>query len=242
MPTLLPPLPFANLRNARDLGGYPIQNGGETRWKAFVRTDDPSQLTPEGIQAILDYGVRTVIDLRWAAELEKYPNPFQKAESGMAYHHVSLLSPTEAQWLTHRRVGKEHWNSLVLEMSQPEVRTVLSLIANAPEGGVLFHCMAGKDRTGVIAALLLALAEVEAETIAFDYGLSTDNLKTADLESQPPEKQAEILEQLRCPPEQVHNMLAYLQSEFGGTRGYLQTIGLSTLEIEQIAARLRPEG
>ena len=115
----------------------------------------------------------------------------------------------------------------MLETSQPEVRSALSIIANAPEGGVLFQLQAGKDRTGVIAALLLALAEVQPDEIANDYCQSTDNLRPAYFENQPPEREAELLEQLRCPPEQIHNMLAYLESEHGGVKGYFREIGLS---------------
>lgn len=235
----LPPLPFAKLLNARDLGGYETSDGQQTRWKTFVRTDDPSQLTPAGIQAIRDYGVRTIIDLRWAKEIEKYPNPFQRAEHGLHYHHVSLLGPTEEDWMTHRRVGKENWNSLVLEVSQPEVCSVLSIIADAPEGGILFHCMAGKDRTGIIAALLLALAEVPADTIAYDYGLSTTNLHDSYILNKTGAELEEALQSLYCPPEQIHNMLSYMETTHGGLHGYFKEIGLTDAQVASIRAKVR---
>jgi protein-tyrosine phosphatase len=230
---------FPDLLNVRDLGGFNTRDGQQTRWKAFLRTDDPSQLTAEGVQAILDYGVRTVIDLRWAAELKKYPNPLGVKERGVNYQHLSLLSESEEDWMTRRPAVKEQWNCLVLETAQPELRAVLGAIAKAPQGGVLFHCMAGKDRTGIIASLLLALAEVEAEEIAKDYGRSTTNLWESYFANAAESEREKVKGDLRCPPEQIHNMLAYLESDFGGVKGYMQTIGLSEAEIEQIRGRLR---
>ncbi|HEX8783009.1 MAG TPA: tyrosine-protein phosphatase, partial [Steroidobacteraceae bacterium] len=59
-----PALQFPNLLNARDLGGYPTSDGAHTRWRSLVRADDLSQLTAEGLTALADYGVRTILDLR----------------------------------------------------------------------------------------------------------------------------------------------------------------------------------
>jgi protein-tyrosine phosphatase len=102
----------------------------------------------------------------------------------------------------------------------------------------LFHCVAGKDRTGVIAALLLALADVEPEVIAADYAESSARLAAAYLTRYPDLQRAEIVEALRCPEEGVHNMLAYL-AQYGGTAGYLRTIGLSDARIDRLRGRLR---
>src|SRR5205823_6923920 len=62
--------------NARDVGGYPTNSGGRTRWRALVRADNLHRLTPEGQAALREYGVRTIIDLRLAGELERHPSPF----------------------------------------------------------------------------------------------------------------------------------------------------------------------
>jgi protein-tyrosine phosphatase len=235
-------LEFANLLNARDLGGYATRDGGRTRSKSLVRADNLATLTPQGTQAILDYGVRTVIDLRWPAEAAAHPSPFQNGAGGSAHYvNISLLGPTAADWEARwpAPTPKEWWNCKVLDHAQAEVRDALGAIAHAPAGGVLFHCMAGKDRTGVIAALMLALAGVEPDVIAHDYGLSTGNLREADLAGRPESDQARILEDLRCPPEQVHNMLAHLEQRYGGLQAYLGTIGVSHGEADQLRARLR---
>src|SRR6185312_11365163 len=105
-------------------------------------------------------------------------------------------------------------------------------------GPLLFHCVAGKDRTGVIAALLLTLADVVPEAIAADYAASTGNLRDAYLHRFRDADAAAIIEAMRCPKEAVYNMLAYLDSA-GGIRAYLSDIGLSSGEIASLRARLR---
>ena len=106
------------------------------------------------------------------------------------------------------------------------------------EEPLLFHCVAGKDRTGLIAALLLALADVEPEAIAADYAASTSHLTDAYMLRYAGLERAEILEALRCPEEGVHNMLAYL-AQYGGAAGYLGAIGLADATISRLRARLR---
>jgi protein-tyrosine phosphatase len=235
-------LPFPNLLNARDLGGCPTRDGRYTRWQSLLRTDDLHQLTPDGVNAMLAYGVRTVIDLRWPAEVECHPSVFQLDPGGLQYVHISLLGQSEEAWRERRPdAPKEMWNSLVLDLARSELAAVLRAIAHAPIGGVLFHCVAGKDRTGIVAALLLALAGVQPTAIVDDYVLSTENLREARLAAYPQAEPEAVLESVRCPPEQVHNMLAHLDRRYGGPAGYLDTIGLSQQETLWIRARLRAE-
>jgi protein tyrosine/serine phosphatase len=115
---------------------------------------------------------------------------------------------------------------------------VLNVIADAAAEPLLFHCVAGKDRTGLVAALLLALADVEPDAIAADYAASTRHLTDAYLLRYPDLEREEIFEALRCPEEGVHNMLAYL-AQYGGAAGYLRVIGLSDARIARLRARLR---
>jgi protein-tyrosine phosphatase len=235
-------LHFAGLLNARDLGGCAIRGGGQTRARSLLRTDDLSRLTPDGLRALLDYGVHTVIDLRWPHELAHHPSVFQRGVSGVHYTNVSLLDGTETAWVAKSSgVPKETWNCAVLDHSPRELARTLRAVAEAAPGVVLFHCMAGKDRTGAIAALLLAAADVEPDEIAWDYAVSTDYIRDAYLASQPPEAREAILEEVRCPPEQIYNMLDHLDRRYGGTMSYLRAIGLRADEIERIRNRLVPE-
>jgi protein-tyrosine phosphatase len=232
-------LQIPGLLNARELGGYPTLDGATTRWRSLLRADDLVQLTAEGVRALAEYGVQTVVDLRWPAEVAARPHPLALAEHKVRYHQVSLLAGDETEWASlSGECTKEMWKCAVLEHTRPQLKEVLQTIAGAGEQPLLFHCVAGKDRTGLIAALLLALADVEPDAIAADYAASTRHLTDAYMQRYSSLERAEILEALRCPEEGVHNMLGYL-AQYGGAAGYLEAIGLDAAAIAQLRARLR---
>ncbi len=229
---------FQALLNARDLGGHPTVDGAATRHRSLLRADDLAQLSPEGLEALADYGVETVLDLRWPQEIAAAPNPARQIPH-VRYASVSLLADNPADWgALGGYCAKEQWNCTVLERLQPQLRSTLTVIAAAGPGPLLFHCVAGKDRTGLIAALLLALADVVPDAIAADYGMSTGNLRDAYLRRYRDGDPAAIVEAVRCPQETVYNMLDYLDRA-GGTRAYLAGIGLGADEIGRLRGRLR---
>lgn len=233
-------LDFPALLNARDLGGYPTRDGAQTRWRSLLRSDDLAQLTLAGLQAFANFGIETVIDLRWPEEVQASPTPITRILKHIRYQQISLLTPTPDEWRARRAdsTAKELWNRCMLEQVRAELKEVLRAIATASAGPVLFHCMAGKDRTGLIAALLLALADVIPEAIAYDYAASTENLRDAYLERYADAEPAAIIDAVQCPEAGVHNMLAYLD-DFGGAQAYLETIGLERSTIERLRTRLR---
>lgn len=232
-------LGFPELLNARDLGGLPTQDGAYTRARSLLRADDLAQLTSEGLRALGDYGVVTVLDLRWPEEAARYPSPVPLALPQVRYERVSLLTRTEDEWrLRSRDVVKELWKCVVLEHVRRELKQVLQVIATAAPGPLLFHCIAGKDRTGLVAALLLTLADVTPEAIASDYAESGENLRAGYLQRYAEADPARILEAIRCPEAGAYNMLEFL-SAAGGVRAYLERLGLRAEEIAALRARLR---
>jgi protein-tyrosine phosphatase len=234
-------LRIPNLQNVRDLGGLPTRDGQTTRWRSVLRADDLHHLAPEGLQALHDYGVETVIDLRWPHELTLFPTGYQTDDAnGRRHLHMSLLGASPEAWNERsQNTPWDQWNKAVVDQGQPEVAAALRVIAAASAAPLLFHCVAGKDRTGLIAALLLALADVEPEAIAADYAASADNLRSRWLAGKPEEKWPEIIEALSCPPERIHALLAHLDERYGGPAGYFTKIGLSQPEVLRLRARLR---
>ncbi len=227
------------LLNARDLGGYPTLDGARTRWRSLVRADDLVQLTAAGVRGIRTFGIETVLDLRWPEEVSAHPSPIARDLVHVRYEHVSLLAPAEAEWRAlEAGCTKEMWKCAVLDHTRAELGQVLRTIAAASPGPLLFHCMAGKDRTGVVAALLLALGDVVPEAIAYDYAASAEQLREGYLRRYADMDPAVILEALRCPEEGVYNMLDYLERH-GGIRAYLERIGLEAGEIERLRGRVR---
>jgi protein-tyrosine phosphatase len=230
---------FDNLLNLRDLGGHPTTDGALTRPRSLLRADDLSQLTGEGLQALAAYGVETVIDLRWPEEEARHPSPLPKALPKVRFQRISLLLHSEEEWqLRSRQVSKEGWKTLVLERLGPELARVLKVIAAASPGPLLFHCVAGKDRTGLLAAMLLAVADVKPQAIAADYAQSAQNLREGYLKRYWQTSPDKILEILRCPEEGSHRMLAFLERA-GGVPAYLASIGLTPEEVRRLRARLR---
>ena len=231
-----------DLLNARDLGGYPTTDGGTTRWRSLLRADDLAQLTDAGVRALADYGVRTILDLRWPEEAARDPSPVPLRLPQVRYERISLLTHTEDEWrLRSRDAAKELWKCVVLEHVRFELHRVLSFIAAAAPEPLLFHCVAGKDRTGLLAALLLALADATPAAIAEDYAVSSDNLREGYLRRFPDAEQERILEALRCPEQGAYNMLKFLERA-GGVRAYLAQIGLRPEEIARLRERLRGAG
>jgi protein-tyrosine phosphatase len=163
-------LKLPNSMNVRDLGGYPAQ-GRVTRWKSVLRGDNPNRLTPESVQALLDYGLRTVIDLRHPSEANDPTNPFVPgglgAAAGVILHSLPLFE-VEAYEATPALKAGPHsstWSIAMLETFGVNIARVMRAIAQAPEGAVLFHCHLGKDRTGLVGQLLLAALGVDEDVV-----------------------------------------------------------------------------
>lgn len=227
--------------NARDLGGYETVDGRETRWGAIMRADNLARLTETGREALVDHGVRSIVDLRLPAEIQEHPNPFaEPGPHGIAYTNVSLLDPAaNPPPESTLAEGYSRW----LDQFQPAIGAIMTAIAQAPEGGVLIHCMGGKDRTGVISALLLELVGVPRDTIGADYALTAECLRPLDeewLENGPGERADRERQQAKyaARAEVMHEVLDHLDERYGGVEAYLQEAGATPENIARLRERL----
>ncbi|WP_323039308.1 tyrosine-protein phosphatase [Gemmobacter sp.] len=232
--------------NLRDLGGYRTRRGYQTRWRSLYRGAGLHTMRPEGDAVLRDAGLRSVIDLRSHHEALEEPNPLAIAP-GVAYHPIPLfddLAPTIKQ------VKARNSDDLLLDLymealnaQSGAVRAVLATIAAAPEGAVLFHCTAGKDRTGIIAALLLGAADVERDDIVADYAQTGANivplverlLARTRANGGDPVTHARFL---RCEAPTMEAMLDHIERRHGSISGYLADIGLTVSDIEALRDRL----
>jgi protein-tyrosine phosphatase len=233
--------------NVRDVGGLPLEDGGVTRSGAIVRADDVHKLSDAGWEALLAYGIRTVIDLRWDAELEGDP----PRELPIDVVHVPLLgqSQEELRVAVAPAVGGLRGSGAtaiayvtMLESYQPAFARAIEAVAVAPEGTVLVHCVGGKDRTGLVVALLLRLAGVPPAVIAADYALSGPNLVevlAAWVAEGATEGERAARESMSASPaEAMIGVLEELDARYGGVRGYLAAAGVSEETIEGARRRL----
>jgi protein-tyrosine phosphatase len=227
-------IPLAGTYNIRDLGGYETRTGRQTRWHRLLRADSLHNLRSEARDELLELGVKTVIDLRNADELEQSPNPFANHD-GVKYLNVPLfagLSRADTQPTSLIQIYQT-----ALEHSQDEFRTVLRLVAES-DGVTLFHCTAGKDRTGLIAALLLGVLEVSNEQIVQDYALTSSYIQPLleTLREDAIAKGHDLAwynQLLTSEPSTMQVTLKHLETHYGGVQGYLEMLGLE-LEIEKL--------
>ena len=235
-------LEWEALLNARDLGGLPTAGGRETRWGAVVRSDSLSSLTPAGRDAAVAYGIRTIVDLRLPFELKDEPNPFAaRDQHGVAYHNVSFIDPASRPPGMATTLAEDYLG--MLDRFGRRVARVVTTIADAPDGGVVIHCAAGKDRTGLIVALLLSTAGVAPELIADDYALTAESLRSRDERylAEGPGERAEreaAIRHFRARPEVMAEVLAGLDDRYGGAERYLLGIGVRPADVDRIRARL----
>jgi protein-tyrosine phosphatase len=235
--------------NVRDLGGHPTEDGGTTVFGRIVRADSVRQLSDEGWRALVDYGIGTIVDLRLHEELEADP----PLELPVAVVHVSLFgSPDLAYWGQIDAVGRAAPNEVLatrnvylrlLEDNRDNVAAAVAAVADAPEGGVLVHCQAGKDRTGLVTALLLRVAGVGYEEIADDYARSADALAPVLddwIDESPDEDERERRRrQSATPAAAMHGVLEELERRHGGVESFLRATGVTDDQLTRVHSRLR---
>ena len=235
--------------NVRDLGGHPTAGGGTTRAGSIVRADSIRNLSDGGWKALVDHGIATIVDLRFHEELEADP----PAELPVEVVHISLLGELDPEYGSEldalaaaagdEVAGTREVYLEFLERNRANFGHVFRAIAAAPEGGIVVHCAGGKDRTGLVVALLLSLAGVPEEDVAADYALSERNLAARSAEwIAAAEDEADRERRRRislCPPESMLGVLRELGRRYGSVAGFLRAAGVGEDELERVRARLR---
>ena len=234
--------------NVRDLGGHATHDGRTTRFGAVVRADSVRLLSDAGWAALLDYGVSRIVDLRFHSELEADP----PRELDVDVVHVPLLpEQDDAEWKEINAVNDAAPDAETatrgvylefLERRRPQFGAAVAAVAEAPEGTVVVHCVYGKDRTGLVVALLLRLAGVGLDEIAADYAETERNLaeRTQEwIDEAQDEAERERRERIaRTPPEAMAGVLEELERRYGSVRAYLRAAGVEPEALARATTRL----
>lgn len=245
------PLPLNGAHNVRDLGGYPFVdengNSGITAFGVFLRSGTLRRLSPGDREALRGYGLRRVVDLRSNFELKHWPDPYAKRpEEGVAYTHVPMLDQLNSSGFRGALPACmfDVYRSL-LDDDASSIRAVMEALDGS--GCSLFHCRAGKDRTGVIAMLLLGLAGVDDEHIVADYRVTQDYMGRG-LRAQRVGVSILLFKKVpRClfesAPIEMERTLEHLRQCYGTAREYLLSHAkCDPCLLDRLAKRLRGDG
>jgi protein-tyrosine phosphatase len=224
--------------NVRDLGGLPAADGHRTRWRAVVRADALDGLSEAGWRALTDYGVRTVIDLR--NDDERQPDAARRPR-GVETLRIPLDVSEDREFWSVWRSGPQFGTPLYygphIERFPERSAAVVAAIADAPSGGVVFHCGGGRDRAGQVAMLVLAVVGVSPEAIAGDYALSFERLTARYAARQEPDQGPPLRDFLAQRGTTAEEAIVELLTRIDVPR-VLRGGGVTDLQIERLRARL----
>jgi len=221
--------------NLRDLGGYPVAGGGEVRWRTLYRSDALHQLDSAALGRL---ALRSVVDLRTQLEAEYAPSPLTGLPARLT--HVSLIGPDlPAQPL---ELGEIY--QLIVTERGPAIGEAIGALCHGGAFPALVHCSAGKDRTGIVIALILALVGVPDEVIAADYAFSSVCLDPdltpaiGQLIASTGLEEDRTRELLSCPPGLILDVLAQVRTASGSVEGYLADQGLTATQLAALRSAL----
>jgi len=213
------------------LGGYPVSGGSFTAYGRFIRSDAPTTLTEGDIRLLEENRITTVVDLRTEAEAEAMPCACRGLPT-VHYYNISMFGgailPASVEEIPSYYLGmvKDHHT----------IAEIMHLMAASP-AGVLYHCAAGKDRTGVLTALLLSLAGVSEADIQTDYQASLPLvlplLKRIQAEDPNFPMQVSIPR-----PENMKVFLEMFYKKYNSTITYLSNIGMTEEEISLLKKKM----
>jgi protein-tyrosine phosphatase len=235
-------VPLEATLNMRDLGGLPLARGGATRSGRLLRSDVPLRLPPADMATLHRLGLRTVVDLRQTHEIVREPSALSD-HSDVTVHHVEL-------WTLVNDSGEQPddpWSITgfylaLLDHAGPAFAASARILAEA-DGAALFHCTAGKDRTGMLAMLLLDLAGVERDALVADFALTDariEPIRSRLLEDAERRgiARADFVRLLGATPDLIEPALEHLDERYGGAAAYLHRHGASDATLERLRAKL----
>lgn len=225
-------------RNFRDLGGYPVM-GKTTRKGVLYRSDSLASLSERDILWIKKHKIHHVIDLRSEVETKKSPDRLPKDIEYFAIPMSDRLPNLSGRENTSYRLSCLY--HYLLDTQKKQFGKVMELISDKSDGGIVFHCTLGKDRTGIVAMLIMDLAGVEENHICRDYATSASNLapRLETIRQYYHQLGWDVPESLLASPQsEIKETYRFLKSKWGGAWGYLKECGLENETLNHIKAIL----
>jgi protein-tyrosine phosphatase len=232
------------VHNFRDLGGYPTAGGRTTKWRTLFRSDGLYRLRgADDMSRVMQLGLKSVIDLRTERE-QREQGIFPTDDIEVTFHHLSIVDVTWSDTETPEfddEVEFLVWGYRdMLEIGSSRFADAMHVLAQTESLPAVFHCAAGKDRTGVLAALLLSSLGVEDAHICADYGLTQDAMRRSIAWSKVhrpelAERYATIPKAyLAADPRAMQIILTELAQQHGSVRNYVREIGVADATVEAL--------
>ena len=236
------------VHNFRDLGGYPTTGGRTTKWRTLFRSDGLYRLRgADDMSRVMQLGLKSVIDLRTERE-QREQGIFPTDDIEVTFHHLSIVDVTWSDTETPEfddEVEFLVWGYRdMLEIGSSRFADAMHVLAQADSLPAVFHCAAGKDRTGVLAALMLSSLGVDDAHICADYGLTQDAMRRSIAWSKVhrpelAERYASIPKAyLAADPRAMQIILAELVQRHGSVRNYVREIGVADNTIDALSTLL----
>ena len=228
-------LPLEGTLNTRDLGGYPTKDNKVTKFHVFIRSDRLTDITDKDSKFLKNYGITDIIDLRGNTAIQfTFVSDDNINKKYFKFHYIPL-STLEYEQYANAEKNKENFNhgvgyTYVLE-NKSRIKEVFDILAES-DGGVLFHCTAGKDRTGIISALILGLCNAYIKDIIANYEVTNTYLSDSDIV----EKYSENLK--KSSPEFIITFIENLLKKYDSFEDYILSCNVSKENIEKIRKKL----
>jgi protein-tyrosine phosphatase len=226
--------------NVRDLGGFRTKTGQTTRYNVFLRGDAPYRISDSARHRVVEQGLHTVIDMRYAHEVAQRPNRFA-GYPDVDFHHIPLYVETTYLGMIRQFRDLGGWYCTILDQGGTPIRNILGVLSRA-EGVCLLQCYLGKDRTGILSALLLNVVGVSEADIIADYLQSQENLRVIheEIQSVRPffvtKPQFENI--ISAKREYITALLAHLSQKYSDAEGYMRAIGVLEEDIAILRQKL----
>lgn len=218
-------LPLTGAFNARDVGGYDTPTG-PIAWGRLFRTAGLDLLDDADRAVLAERGVRTVLDLRRDDERLERPSALDGLD--VALLHVSVTSGAPADFTEMPDLATVYGD--MVATSGPALAAAVSVLAEPGALPAIVHCTAGKDRTGVVVALVLSLAGVDDDVVVADYAVSAGLLGEAFAErltGADPQLVESLAPLLGSPPELIRTVLSNIRATYGDVEAFLVQHGMA---------------
>ena len=232
--------------NVRDLGGYPTSHGRTVKWGRLFRGDGLHRLTEADQRTLVGHNIHTVIDLRFVNEATAAPSKMANI-AGVDYRHVPLhddqVAPAFSSDIKPSQLPQtlDEYYCMVLDRCQNRIQLLFTMLCESATLPCLYHCTAGKDRTGMLTMLVLSALDVPREIIVEDYTMTAEFAAPllSKLSRQMQKDGVDVewhRRMLDCSPRIMNRTIDYLNQRYGGAENYLYKIGVTAIQLNALRA------